>query len=269
MTQLRAILVSVDYSDILQYTLPWNRHHFSEVLIVTSHHDVSAHTLALRNGCRFFATNAFTRNGAVFNKWLALEEGLDHFGRWGWTCLMDADVLWPKVIPQYPMERGHLYSPLRRMYENFSDWVHAPNPYHPNPGSGAADLSVTLPFPPENQWRQYPVHRNVSEWAGYTQIFHAEDPHLGLPPWHQVDWTHAGGADSFFQFKWPPARKVRPPFEVLHLGPAGRNWCGRSTPYLDGSRHPQAEVRAHRVRELFRGRIGKQGDQRFDHERLK
>jgi hypothetical protein len=35
-TPLRAIMVAVNYSDLLSITLPYNRHHFDQVMIVTN-----------------------------------------------------------------------------------------------------------------------------------------------------------------------------------------------------------------------------------------
>lgn len=240
-------MVCVDYSDLLALTLPYNRHHFSEVCVVSSFADRDTRDFCLSMGVKLFLTDSFYERGARFNKWLALEEGLDFFGRDGWLAIMDADVLWPNSLKVFsfvqpgielPDERdlrlsldmggraplilkqGQLCSPLRRM--------------HP---------TVPLLPPEESTWGQYPLHRNQKEWVGFTQIFHASDPVLGPPPWHQVDWTHAGGADSFFQKKWPQHKKVRPPFEVLHLGPAGTNWCGRASSYVDGTTPEEAAGR--------------------------
>lgn len=210
---MRAILVCVNYADVLSLTLPYNRHHFESVHVVTSPADEATQRLCRELGAHCFVTDAFCRDGAIFAKWRALEEGLDAMGRHGWLCVMDADVLWPKVVPQSVLGMdlfGRLTTPLRRMY--------------PAIPKTAADV------PPESEWPRYPLHRNVGEWAGYSQIFHADDPALGPPPWHETNWKHAGGADSFFQAKWPRERKLRPPFEVLHLGPAGANWFGRENP---------------------------------------
>lgn len=218
---MRAIIVCVDYSDLLEITLERNIHHFDEVMIVTSNKDLKTRAMISNSGkTRLFVTDLFYENGAVFNKWLALEAGLDLFGRWGWICLMDADVIWPKVIRNFHPMIGRLYSPLRRMY---------------NP--------IKLPVPKEEDWKNYPIHRNIHEFAGYTQIFHAEDRVLGEPPWHEVCWKHAGGADSFFQRKWIEYNKIRPNFEVLHLGEAGKNWFGRATPYLNGELDINSEQR--------------------------
>ena len=38
----------------------------------------------------------FYADGAAFNKWKALELALDSYGRRGWLCVMDADVIWPQ-----------------------------------------------------------------------------------------------------------------------------------------------------------------------------
>lgn len=249
---MRAIITSVEYADLLHVTLPYNRHHFESVTVVTIPSDSATLKVCLDEHVDVFTTDAFYRNGADFNKFLALEEGLDHIERDGWLCVMDADVLWPQreVCSDPPatlpwLTIGNLYTPYRRMMY---------------------DLPVPFEVPPEETWRHYPIHPNVSEWAGYSQIFHASDPALGPPPWHEVNWRHAGGADSMFQRKWPAHKKVRPPFEVLHLGLPGRNWVGRATPYLDGSIPADAQDRLNKVRAYVHGR--KQGPGRFDGEKL-
>src|SRR5678815_6143087 len=103
---LRAALVSVDYGDLLALTLRYNRHHFKDVLVVTTSRDQETIDVAERNGCHVFTTDAFYEGGARFRKWLALERGLEHFGRDGWLCLMDADVCWPKAV-SYTHLRAH------------------------------------------------------------------------------------------------------------------------------------------------------------------
>lgn len=260
---LRAVIISVDYSDLLAVTLPWNRHHFEQILVVTSNRDVDTINLVYGwhredpNRVNWFSTDAFYERGAIFNKWAALEKALDLFGRRGWLCLKDADVLWPKEI-SLDLVPGKLYSPLRRM-------LPLTNPHLRFAHAAGPELYC---FPPENQWGAYAIHRNVNEWAGYTQLFHANDPVLGAPPWHEVNWKHAGGADSFFQQKWSPANKVRPSWELLHLGEAGQNWMGRSTPLLDGGRLAQADQRRAQMNQLWIDRRGRDGPARFDHEKL-
>lgn len=248
---MRAILVSVDFDDVLSLTLPYNCHHFDEVWVVTApgKPDVA---VAEQYGARVLETNAFWEQGAAFNKWRALEQGLDAMGRNGWLCLMDADILWPRELkwPSYRsgemLVSGYLYTPRRRMLE-----------------------TIPKEVPPEAVWVKYPMHPQQREFAGYSQIFHAEDRCLRKPPWHDVNYTSAGTADSFFQAKWPESRKIRPPFEVLHLGEAGRNWMGRVTPRVDGSVPEEAAERRQRLTQMLALRRGKSGMARFEHERLK
>lgn len=220
MLELRAFIVSVGYDDLLDVSLGYNSHHFGEVNVITSMTDEDTWRVAERYGCNVFCTDAFYDDNADFNKWKALEEGLDWFGRNGWICLMDADIIWPEVIPSLDLHVGNLYTPLARI---------------------CVDVSRV---PGEPSWGKYPLRPNQVEWAGYTQIFHATDPHLPpAPPWHETDWMHAGGADSFFQRRWGPEAKSRLPFEVLHLGPHGVNWCGRVSPRVDGTIPEKAQER--------------------------
>lgn len=242
MEQLRAFIVSVDYTDLLRVTLPYNRHHFTDVVIVTSPQDKrNVIPVAKANDATTVVTPRFYDGGADFNKWAALEYALDLMrgvvGDLGWVCLMDADILWPRVAPLSPRV-GELWTPLRHM----APW----------PRTNACGYAG--PFPPETEWSRYPIHRNVAEWAGYSQIFHASDPHLPAPPWHETDWKHAGGADSLFQRLWPTHAKRRPAWNCLHLGDAGQNWYGRATPLADGSRPAGAAERLGKVARIWAGR---------------
>lgn len=251
---IRAILVSVDYSDILRITLPYNRRHFDEVWIVTSPADApNVIPIATANDAEVVVTDLFYEDGADFNKFRALEHALDVVGRRGWICQLDADVLWPKDASDRIMEAvgtlkpGNLYGCIRRMWDN---WPSYPFPRDRNTVETLTKEGYIVLA--ESEWGRLPIHRNIGEWAGFTQLYHANDPVLGSPPWHDVKWAHAGGADSFFQQKWHSSKKVRLPFEVLHLGPAGENWFGRATTLADGSvPRPDAEELRQKTRDLW------------------
>lgn len=247
---LRAIVVCVDYSDFLSITLPRNRHHFGEVCVVTSMRDILSGRVAEEHGAQVYRTDAFYYGGAKFNKWLALENALDTYGRHGWLCILDADVIWPHRLPEFDLLPGKLYTPYRRMM-----------PIPPIVYGAPTEFTI----PDETLWSRFPLHRVRSDFSGYTQIFHASDPVLGSPPWHETDWVHAGGGDTMLQAKWSKANKIRPPFEVLHLGDAGVNWCGRTTRFLDGSLPEQADERRRALAGYMRLRQ-RRGDYR--HEKL-
>lgn len=248
---MRAIMVSVDYADLLSVTLPHNRRHFQEVMVVTSPTDQATEVVALENRCTILKTDLFYQDGAAFNKWRALEHALDIFGRRDWLCVMDADVLWPRDIC------------FREEHDKITWWM-------PNAASQGGTICQTkgilagplrhmcpwpiTPIPDERTWGGFPIHRNVNEWAGYSQIFHANDPVLGEPPWHETDWESAGAADSFFQQKWVRERKIRLPFNVLHLGEAGQNWYGRATRYADGKLPKGSAEKIAKCTEIWRVR---------------
>lgn len=247
---MHAVTVAVDYLDLLRLTLPYNRHHFDDYTIITDPASAGVQgmaRLADSNRARVLVTDLFYADGAKFNKWRALEWGLDRIGRKGWLCLLDADVCWPKTADLRRILRpGFLYTPFRRMFPTIPSEV-----------------------PSEGDWHAYPAHRNEGEFAGYSQVFHADDPALGPAPWHQTDWIHAGGADSFFQAKWPLHLKVRPAWSCLHLGPAGVNWLGRASAYADGTTPPDATAKQHELRGLIsRRRKQPPGTARYAHERL-
>lgn len=283
-------MVCVNYADIAAITLPYNRHHFDRVGIVTDLDDNETIKVAIEHKCDLIRTDLFTQRGATFNKWAALEYGIDALGfrNCGWLTIMDADVLWPKLLPMRmsDLAPGHLYTPLRRMWDNWPMY------------NGERGWQRGQPLT-EAEWNLFPLHRQQQEFAGYTQIFHTSDPALspcatcgcsldqhkhvrqkiGLQHpnlyteccnfvWHQTDWKHCGGADSFFQMKWPDYKKVRPPFEVLHLGPAGTNWFGRASTLANGTTPADAMEKGRLTHNMWMGRKGKRGDERFSDEKI-
>lgn len=260
---MRAATVCVDYIEELELTLPKNRGHFEEYWIATSYRDAPRlEALANRYDAHLFTTDAWWRDGAAFNKWLGLELMLDAMRREGWFCLLDSDTAWPENVYVLRPEMNKLSGPLRRMLTN-------PDTQLPKIAD-ASDRGWHHELPHESTWHTLPLHPNTAEIAGFSQLFHADDPVLrGRRWWHDTGFTHAGTADSLFQDLWTPQNKVRLPFEVLHIGVAGKNWCGRATQRLDGTVPTDAALRADQVVRIWRGRRGKTGNARFDHERIK
>lgn len=254
---MNAIIVCVDYWDYLQITLPYNRHHFNQVMIVTTPEDKRTTEVGIKNKCIVYHTNSFYDDGAAFNKWKALEEGIRHMrnphtnahvgGTDFWLTIMDADVLWPKKLPQeFKMQKGCIYGPHRHMLHEFNGYV-----------------------PQEKDWKKYPIGRDHMI-AGFTMLFHIHDPVLRQEEvWFEQDWTHAGGADTYFQWKWDGLYRIRTDWNVLHLGPCGRNWCGRSVAYLDGSLPEKKQEAEAAFRKLMQIRRNTKGANDYAAERIK
>lgn len=217
-----AVIISVEYGDILGITLPYNLPFFSNCVVVTHESDLKTIEVCQANDVHVHCTDVFYKKKAVFNKFAALEEGLSVIGRRDWMLVLDADILIPHKRPEFKPRIGNIYTPHRRIW---------------NP--------IPTAVPEERLWRTKKRTLANEEFAGYFQYFHAEDPALqGQNTWYETDWTWAGSADSFFHEKWPASRKVRPPFEVLHLGAPFTNWAGRVTPFIDGSVPEDAQKRA-------------------------
>lgn len=216
MPAIRGITISVGYDDLLSITLRRNMRHMKECLVVTHPSDHRTKDLVLSvDGASLYETTAFYEHGAKFNKGLAMELGFESMGRSGWMLVWDADILFPEVMNLDFVDPGNLYTPQRRILANPNLW--------------REDID----------WASLSVRPDV-EFAGYFQLFHADDPVLRNRPWYGIDYSHCGGCDYVFQEKWPSSRKIRPGFEVLHIGPCDTNWFGRSSERSDGEPVPQA-----------------------------
>ena len=157
-----------------------------------------------------YVTDAFTRNGKMFNKGLAIEEAFDTMDCTDWILIWDADTLLPSSLPTSGLNPTMLYGAKRRLC-----------PGHLLPEN-------------ESQWKDYPISREAG-WPGYFQLFHGMVLD-GIRPWYGIDSTHAGLGDAYFQNHWPTDRKTYLPTEVLHLGPRDVNWFGRASERLDGEK---------------------------------
>lgn len=243
---LNAVIVCVDFADILDMTLGYNRDHFQKVVVVTSIHDEQTPKVCRKLDAQCLVTDVFYRQGAAFNKWAGLEQGLDYIGREGWMLVMDADIMIPRQPPVFTPSFGCLYTPLRR------------------------DLREGWQTPPhEPYWKRLKFVNRREEHAGYFQLFHADTPCLAEKPWYPTDFSWAGTSDTFFQQRFKDRDKLRPPFEVLHLGEPFTNWAGRVQPYRNGVVPEEAEKRRGIFRSFMQQRRVNAGiDDRYRGERL-
>ena len=126
-------------------------------------------------------------------------------------------------------------------------------------------MAPLVDLPAEGFWSNaadYQFHGDM-EHGGWLQIFHAQADALLQRPWYPTVWEHAGGCDSGFALKWPRHRREWLTGDgVIHIGPAGENWCGRVTDRVDdGAREAGyvTEIRKMEMRDLKerRERLGK------------
>ncbi len=202
-TNVRGVTIASGewYARTLEVCLWRNMRHFSECLVVTSPDDEEVQAVAGRiPGVRLFVTDAMHRHGASFNKGLALELGFDYFGRDGWLCIHDADVLFPDNLPLGSCVASRLYGARRRVCLDPSGWT------------------------PDAPWAKWPRHPDNAP-IGFFQLFHASAV-ADKRPWYDVSFAHAGGGDAAFMHHWSRNDWIVLPFDVLHLGPPDLNWFG-------------------------------------------
>lgn len=232
----KAIIVCVEFEDLLALTLPYLLRHVARLLVVTTPADLPTQRL-----CGWFpktsvlTTDVFHARGAEFNKGAALEEGFERLGRRGWILVLDVDIVLPRTLDLAGLDWRKLYGARRRL---LADPAALPTIHDPR----ATDWSACPPIPD-------------AEPGGYFQLFHASHPALVPRPWYPTDFRSAATVDSHFSWKFGAARAWLPQ-DVLHLGPYGGGWCGRTLARLDDGRvPPEAPRRAAASRRVVEARV--------------
>lgn len=241
-----AIVACVDFSDLLEVTLPWNRSRFRRLVVITTPIDESTQSIAKQNDCELILTDIFTARGAAFNRAAAIQQCLSWMQPQDWLVFLDADIMIPQTLAPLRLKIGNIYTPRRRAVRSWASGVY-----------------------PEKKWGRYPYINVNEEFAGYFQLFHTSDPVLEQQPWFADHWTWCATADTIFQQRWSEKNHVRPGFDVLHLGEVGINWAGRVQPYANGEVPADAEKRRQLCEALFRAREINAGlDDRYAGEKV-
>jgi hypothetical protein len=213
--KMQGIVVSVQYDDILELTLPHNARHFARLLVVTAPFDERTQAVARRSpNIETFVTDAFYRGDALFNKGLALELATQWLRPDMWALFFDADV----VLPRGPFLDGHRVDP-ECVYgaprldcatrDQFERAICAPRFEE----AGLVRIDAAPPY--------------AALPYGYFQLFHPQARVLRTRPWYGIGSRHAGNSDVQFIRKFPPSSVRMLPFHLLHLGPVHENWRGR------------------------------------------
>lgn len=194
--RLNGLTVCVNYTYLLERTLPEWMKHLNSLTVVTSKSDEDTVRLITNlNDPRvnIYTTDAFYLDGADFNKGRAMEEALVDMPWISWQVLFDCDIIPSNnlsLVVRSLHDRTKLYG--ARRYEG---------PARPD-----------APLIPDDK-----------VGYGYFQLFHSSDPKVQTRPLLSTNWRHAGGYDSDFLDKWGTAEAL--PFKLYHIGPSS-NWYG-------------------------------------------
>ena len=201
--KINGLVVSVNYSAQLAENIALWRSGMESLTVVTDFKDDMTPEIAWKHGAIVFRTEAFYADGAYFNKGRAMENARQilHWFHDDWILLIDADVIppaaWKAQLEAANPEPGYLYGCWRY----------------------------------DEHGRRIP---DDSHAYGYFQLFHTLDPIAQASPLIDIDWTHAGNADSSLMLRWRREGKLAPPlpFGVIHPGGPNHNWFGVDKPEL-------------------------------------
>lgn len=198
--KIHALTVCVNYADLLALSIGRWRESIESLVVVTDLRDEASAELARRHKCDLHQTDAFTRDGATFNKGCAIEEARQRMPWRDWILFFDADIVpeagWIDKLSN--CQPGKLYSARRLECLNVQD-IDSPS---------------------------LPVIKTDGVGVGYFQLFHATDPHAQGAPLIETCWKHAGVYDSHFMHRWEDRDRQLLPLRLVHVGERD-NWWGR------------------------------------------
>lgn len=231
--KLECVITAVKHSDILAHTLPLNRHHFDNLIIVTAPEDEETVRLCDYWGVKYHATDCFQSRWKHFCKGSGINEGLGKLDRDGWILHLDADIVLPphyrKEIANMDLDTSMIYGVDRYMVPSYKAWqqfIGKPDPHRT--GNGFFIDMEHAPFPLGT--RVAFGHTGGYIPIGFHQLWHADSGQLRYEEGH----SDAGREDSVFPTRWPRAKRGFIP-EILtyhlesELSAMGTNWKGRKS----------------------------------------
>lgn len=198
--KIHALTTSVNYSEELRRGVERWRKNFASWTIVTDFADHATAALAKEYGLQLCRTNSFYADGATFNKGRAMSQAFETMPGEDWVLFLDADV-----------------------YPESETWFDELKIHDPQPGFLYGC------------WR-YDEHGNRikddTHGYGYFQLFHSTDELAQVRPIMQIDWEHAGNADSFFMLSWRRVGRLAAalPIRLVHPGGPNHAWYGKAHP---------------------------------------
>ena len=152
--KLEAIIVCVNYSDLLSITLPRNIEYFDKVIVVTKEDDLDTINLCKNmDKVHVVTTDAFNHNGAKFNKGLAINVGYKFLEHKEFVMNLDADILLPMNFredffklnpdPEFGYGCRRFDIPTKEDLDDILNGRKSPNDYILFRGSGYGYLFIT------------------------------------------------------------------------------------------------------------------------------
>ncbi len=232
--RMEAVTVCVNYGDFLAHTLPHNRKHFNNYIVVTSTTDSFTKKICDYYEVKCIQTDIFYQNNDVFNKGKAINEALKHLKLDSWVLHMDADIyLFPNfrtTLKGAELDKNALYSIDRLMCNSYEDWCD----FLSNP------LTIYDGITDKFKLGTRLINQDDQGYLplGYFQLWNPKNSGV-----YSYDENHgkADFTDLIFSNQWARRkRKLIPDTFVVHLdsekSKMGANWSGRNSPLFGTSR---------------------------------
>jgi len=133
--KIELIIVCRNYSDFLQITLPLNKKHFDNIVVVTSDEDVDTQNLCKKHNVNFVIYNDFYKNNAKFNFGGARSYGLQNLNFKDWVVFLDSDIIMPnnfrELLDINTADINKFYGSYRIFiptYKDYNDFVNGIRP---------------------------------------------------------------------------------------------------------------------------------------------
>lgn len=234
---IEAVVVCVNYSDFLAYTLPANKGHFDKIVVVTDNKSDDSENVV--NICKYYnveciRTDDFYQYDAKINKSAGINVGLSSLSYRGWVVQLDADIYLPpmfRTVMQNISTRFDtkcLYGIDRFMcksYKDFMLYLENPIPQH----TGYVFINPPGNFELGSRVAQY--YGEGYYIIGYFQMWHPVKSGIYTYP---TDSIGVDRTDMLFTKIWDAEKRILiPEVMAIHLesedSVMGTNWMGRKS----------------------------------------
>lgn len=237
--KISCVITCINYGDYLAETLPLNRRHFDEMVVVTDYEDRETAEVCERYGVKCVQSERAHLDGAVIAKGEMINDGIAAMDNPEWILNIDADVILPynfrRSFDTAIFNPGVLYW-TRRIEPNDNDML---------------KVRQMLRHEMLNFFkREKTFSQTYNDMSGYFQLWHigakAIREYGQNSQWYPEGFKTAERVDRVFAERWPDKKQVALPrdeFQIVHLPHnkrlRGVNWNGRKTPRLEALPWPE------------------------------
>ena len=221
--RIDCVAVCIDYDDFLALTVDRYRETFDEVIVVTTASDERTIALCEAACVRCVLSPRVHFRGLDFNLPALINDGCGALVTPEWVCKIDPDIYLPKDA------RAHLDGSLDE-----PDTLWGTRRYFCDTPARFQEFSIDEDY----GLLEPPYEEAGDDVIGFFQLFNVRSRYLRdrQKPYEEDHYAPPSLTnDRLFSSQWPPDRRRRLPFDVVHLGleARGRNWKGRRSPRFD------------------------------------